>query len=38
MFVSLAAYGLRVRELTHLLVEDVDLEAGAIEIRSKPEL
>jgi len=38
MFVSLAAYGLRVRELTHLLVEDVDLEAGVIEIRSKPEL
>jgi integrase len=38
IFVSLATFGLRVGELTHLLVEDVDLEAGVIEIRSKPEL
>jgi integrase len=38
LFVSLATFGLRVGELTHLLVEDVDLDAGVIEIRSKPEL
>lgn len=38
IFVVLAAYGLRVGELTHLLVEDVDFEAGAIEVRSKPDL
>jgi integrase len=34
----LASFGLRVGELTHLLVEVVDFVAGAIEIRSKPEL
>jgi integrase len=38
ILVSLATYGLPVGELTHLLVEDVDLDAGAIEIRSKLEL
>lgn len=34
----LAAYGLRAGELTHLLVEDVDLTAGEFVIRSKPWL
>ena len=34
----LATYGLRVGELTHLLVEDVDFAGGSIAIRSKPEL
>jgi integrase len=38
IFVTLATYGLRVGELTHLLVEDVDLVAGSFRIRSKPEL
>jgi integrase len=38
IFVALAALGLRVGEMTHLLVEDVDLERGVIEVRSKPEL
>jgi integrase len=38
IFISLATYGLRVGELAHLLVEDVDFEAGVIEIVSKPEL
>jgi integrase len=38
IFTTLAAYGLRVGELTHLLIEDVDLVAGSIAIRSKPEL
>ena len=38
IFVTLAAFGPRVGELTHLLVEDVDLDAGVIQIRSKPEL
>ena len=38
IFVTLATYGLRVGELTHLLVEDVDLAAGSFRIRSKPEL
>ena len=37
-FTVLATYGLRVGELTHLLVEDVDFEAGSVTIRSKPEL
>ncbi|MCC7421629.1 MAG: tyrosine-type recombinase/integrase [Planctomycetaceae bacterium] len=38
IFQTLATYGLRVGELTHLLIEDVDLIAGTIQIRSKPEL
>jgi integrase len=38
IFLMLATYGLRVGELTHLLVEDVDLAAGSFRIRSKPEL
>jgi integrase len=38
LFATLATYGLRVGELTHLLIEDVDFEAGTIAIRSKPEL
>jgi len=38
IFTMLAAYGLRVGELAHLLVEDVDFETGAIPIRSKPYL
>jgi integrase len=38
IFRTLAAYGLRVGELTHLLVEDVDFESGSVAIRSKPEL
>lgn len=38
IFTILATYGLRVGELTHLLIEDVDLSAGAFHIRSKPEL
>ena len=33
IFVMLATYGLRVGELTHLLVEDVDFAAGSIKIR-----
>ena len=38
IFAMLAGYGLRVGELTHLLVEDIDVAAGSIEVRSKPEL
>lgn len=38
MFLPLAGYGLRVGELTHLLVENVDFDAGVLHIRSKPEL
>ncbi|CAN5912676.1 hypothetical protein BH23PLA1_BH23PLA1_35430 [soil metagenome] len=38
IFTMLATYGLRVGELTHLLIEDVNFEAGSITIRSKPEL
>jgi integrase len=37
-FVPLAAYGMRVAELTHLLIENVDFDEGVIRIRSKPEL
>ena len=33
IFVTLATYGLRVGELTHLLVEDVDFAAGSFRIR-----
>jgi integrase len=38
IFTVLAAYGLRLGELTNLLVEDVDLAQGVIVIRSKPWL
>lgn len=38
VFTVLATYGLRVAELTHLLVEDVDLAAGTFTVRSKPWL
>ena len=34
----LVTYGLRVGELTHLLVDDVDFKKGVFHIRSKPEL
>jgi site-specific recombinase XerD len=37
VFGILAAYGMRVGELTHLLVEDVDFANQVIHIRSKPE-
>lgn len=38
IFGVLATYGLRVGELTHLLVGDVDLASGTFVIRSKPWL
>ncbi len=38
IFQTLAAYGLRVGELSNLLIENVDLTAGTIQICSKPEL
>ena len=38
VFNMLVTYGLRVGELTHLLVEDVDFKNGFFQIRSKPEL
>jgi len=38
LFVPLAAYGMRVGELTHLLIENVDFDEGILRIRSKPEL
>ncbi len=38
LFEMLVTYGMRVGELSHLLVEDVDFEAKAIHIRSKPWL
>jgi integrase len=38
IFAVLAAYGLRLGELTHLLIEDVDLGQGLVTIRSKPWL
>lgn len=38
VFEILATYGLRVGELTHLLVDDVDFEKGVFYIRSKPAL
>ena len=38
IFATLATYGLRVGELTHLLIEDVDFAAGSFRIRSKPDL
>ncbi|SFJ16011.1 tyrosine-type recombinase/integrase [Planctomicrobium piriforme] len=34
----LAKTGLRVGELTHLLIEEVDLNAGWLQIRNKPDL
>lgn len=38
LFLTLATYGLRVGELTHLLIEDIDLAAGCFTVRSKPWL
>lgn len=38
IFETLVTYGLRVAELTHLLVEDIDFKNGVLHIRSKPEL
>ena len=38
IFAVLATYGLRVAELTHLLVEDVDFDQQIVRIRSKPDL
>jgi integrase len=38
IFTMLATYGMRARELTHLLVDDVDFQEGVIRIRSKPWL
>jgi len=35
---TLAKTGLRIAELSHLLLEDVDLEGGWLTIRNKPEL
>jgi integrase len=35
---TLAKTGLRIAELTHLLLEDVDLEGGWLTVRNKPEL
>src|SRR4029077_13199205 len=35
---TLAKTGLRVGELTHLLIEEVDLEAGWLHVRNKTEL
>jgi integrase len=37
-FLVLAVYGLRVGELTHLLISDVDLKEGRFEVRSKPQM
>src|SRR5262249_37589386 len=36
IFSALATYGLRLGELTHLLIEDVDLTQDFFSIRSKP--
>ena len=38
IFFVLATYGLRVGELTHLLVSDVSLEDAVFKVRSKPEM
>jgi integrase len=38
IFMTLATYGMRAGELTHLLIENVDLDRGTIQICSKPEL
>jgi len=38
VFRVIAAYGLRVAELTHLTIGDIDFDRGIIRIRPKPEL
>ena len=38
IFLALAAYGLRVGELTHLLVSDIAFDEGVIYVRSKPAI
>jgi integrase len=38
IFLPLATYGMRVGELTHLLVENVDFADGTIQVCSKPEM
>jgi integrase len=38
IFTTLASYGLRLGELTHLLIEDVDFVNGIFNVRSKPWL
>jgi integrase len=38
IFLMLVVYGLRVGELTHLLISDVDWEGGTLQIQSKPEM
>ncbi|MBM3970442.1 MAG: hypothetical protein FJ302_11345 [Planctomycetes bacterium] len=38
IFQALVTYGMRVGELTNLLIENVDFHAGSIQICSKPEL
>ena len=38
IFQTLATYGLRAGELTSLLIENIDLTAGTIQICSKPEM
>jgi len=38
IFFFLALYGLRVGELTHLLISDLDFEQEAFSIQSKPEM
>jgi site-specific recombinase XerD len=38
IYTTLAAYGMRIGELNHLLIEDMDFSSGVIYIRSKPEM
>jgi len=38
VFLTLALYGLRVGELTHLLISDLDQERAVLRVRSKPEM
>lgn len=38
LFLTLAFTGLRPGELTHLFVEDIDLELGELHVRNKPQL
>ena len=38
IFLALALYGLRVGELTHLLISDLDVDQGLLRVRSKPEM
>lgn len=38
LFSILASYGLRVGELTHLLIDDLDFQKDVLEVRSKPWL